>query len=252
MGSLTECVYSPLMEEEDNTAGWSKETIDYISKHKTKVQKSIRGIAKGLNKLLQTADVEDIYADVIMYMYNCDDYDISKAINRSSSGTMVSLEGYVHSCVKYCVMRYVTNTSKKEHEIVRDTIQDSEGKELSIFDTITDDKTSKSYDGLIYDIGAILRAVESYRYYYGPDLYMIWYIRLLTYNSENKDAYKEILEILDIDKKELSDIERKSKSDDLMTNIAKAITKCNVDEALEELEKYVYSHEKIKRVAANY
>ena len=53
---LSNLVYSPLVEEAEQLTGWSKSTIDYVLNNKTKVQTSIRGIAKGLNKIMQKTD----------------------------------------------------------------------------------------------------------------------------------------------------------------------------------------------------
>ena len=104
--SLSNLVYSPLKEEEKQLAGWSKATIDYVLNNKTKVQTSIRGIAKSLNKVLQKTDVDDAYMEILHYLYQSDDYNISKAYERSNNvGSIVSLDGYVHSCIKYCVIR---------------------------------------------------------------------------------------------------------------------------------------------------
>ena len=52
--SLQSLVYNPLLEEETNLTGWSKSTIDYVIKNRLKIHTSIRGIAKSLNKILQT------------------------------------------------------------------------------------------------------------------------------------------------------------------------------------------------------
>ena len=87
--NLSELVYNPLMEEEKQLAGWSKSTIDYVLNHKTKVNAAIRGIGKSLNKILQKSDIEDIYMEVLDYLYTCDDYNISKACERSSNAGVV-------------------------------------------------------------------------------------------------------------------------------------------------------------------
>ena len=50
---LSDISYSPLKEEEKSLTGWSKTTIDYVLKNKSKVKSSIRGISKNLNKVLQ-------------------------------------------------------------------------------------------------------------------------------------------------------------------------------------------------------
>lgn len=107
-------VYCPPMEEGvDDVTGWNKETIDYVTKHRTKVCNQIRGIAKNIRKHnLQPSDVEDIYEEVMLYLYKCDDYNIGKAIERSSTNNIVTLEGYLNVCIKYCVVRHCTNMYK--------------------------------------------------------------------------------------------------------------------------------------------
>lgn len=240
-------VYSPLKEEEQSLSGWCKSTIDYIEANRNRVVRTIKGIAKNISKQnLQSADVEDIYSEILMYLYKCDDYNIEKAIDRSSSGTIVSLEGYVNSCVKYCVIRYITTAYKVDKETVRE-YTDRDGKELSIFDTISDSKVA-DFERLIYSMDQQCKMSEHIRYKYGPDIYMIWYVRLLTMSNGQEETYKDILDVLGISKKELLSIERNAYQDDIMKNFAKSISNSGIDESISILEKYVYSAQKIKEV----
>lgn len=246
--SLSNLVYSPLKEEDKQLAGWSKSTIEYVLGHKTKVQNSIRGIAKSLNKMMQKTDVEDVYMEILDYLYASDDYNISKAYERSSNaGSIVSLEGYVHSCIKFCVIRYVTNSFNNEKNLVRDTIKDEDGKELSLFDTIPDTSDTK-YSDFCYNLDTICKAYESQRYAFGPDIFQIWFIRLQTMINNKNDRYKEILSILGISKKDISIIEQKADTDGAMISIAKAVTLIGVDDAVDIIKKYTYSADKIQRV----
>ena len=66
MGNLEKILYSPLAEEEvENVTGWCKETVDYVLAHRSKIERQIRGIARGYRKTaLQQLDVEDIYDEV--------------------------------------------------------------------------------------------------------------------------------------------------------------------------------------------
>lgn len=246
--SLSEIVYSPLKEESKQLTGWSKSTIEYVLSHKTKVQSSIRGIAKSLNKMMQKTDIEDVYMEILDYLYSSDDYNISKAYERSSSaGSIVSLEGYVHSCIKFCVIRYVTNSFNTEKNVIRDTIKDDDGKELSLFDTIPDTSDTK-YNDFGYQLDTICKAYESQRYEFGPDIFQVWFIRLQTMVNNKNDRYKEILSILGISKKDISIIEQKADTDGAMLSIAKAVTLIGVEEAIEVLRKYTYSANKIQEV----
>lgn len=247
-------VYCPPMEEgNEDVTGWDKETIEYVASHKSKIYTQIRGIAKNIRKHnLQNSDVEDIYSEVLMYLYNCDDYNISKAIERSNSNNIVSLEGYLNVCIKYCVVRYCTTMYKEEKEIVHDVISDDDGKELSILDNIADNRSNDHMDTIMYDLESLCRSCEAIRYKYGPDIYLVWYIRLLTLNKQNNDLYKDILSILGISKKELSNIEKYATEDELMTTFAKAVDISGIDGALKVIRPYVFSAKLIEETVTMY
>ena len=247
---LSDISYSPLKEEEKSLTGWSKTTIDYVLKNKSKVKSSIRGISKNLNKVLQSSDVEDVYMELLKYLYNCDDYNISKAYERSSSGAIVSLEGYIHICTKYCVKRYITDLYKIEKNVIREYTKDNDGKEMSLFDTISDNSGEISYSNIAYQLDTICKSFEYQRYLFGPDLFQIWFIRLQTIIHNKQDRYKDILSILGISKKEISRIEKETDKDGAMISIAKAVTLIGVDDAVKVLRKYVYSADRIEQVIA--
>lgn len=248
MSNQSNLIYSPLKEEEKSLVGWSKATIDYVTHNKSKVESSIRGIAKKLNKMIQRSDVDDIYMEILNYLYTCDDYNVSKAYERSkNAGAIVSLEGYVHSCIKFCVIRYVTKSYEVEKNHVRETIKDNDGKELSLFDTIPD-KKNESYTDIGYQLDAICKAFESQRYEFGPDLFQIWFIRLQTMINNKNDKYKEILEILGVSKKDMLNIERKLDTEGPMISIAKAVSLIGIEEAIKIISGYTYSASKIQKV----
>lgn len=247
--SLLSLVYNPLVEEEKNLTGWSKSTIDYVIGNKTKVNASIRGIAKSLNKILQKSDIEDIYMEILNYLYTCDDYNISKAYERSSNvGVIVSLEGYVHSCIKYCVIRYVTDGFRMEKNLVREHIKDNDGKELSLFDTIPDTNGYKAYNDMNYDLDEVCRAFENQRYQFGPDIFQIWFIRLQTMVHNKQDRFKDILTVLGISKKEIAQIEKMNDNEGAMMSIAKAVTLSGITESISVIRKYTYSADRIEQV----
>lgn len=250
--NLEVLVYTPLMEEgNEDVTGWDKETIAYVSKYKGKVYSQIRGIAKSIRKHnLQTTEVEEIYSDILMYLYNCDDYNISKAIERSNTNTIVSLEGYLNTCIRCCVIRHCTTAYKEEKEHIRDIYTDDDGKELSIFDSIPDTKSSEHMDVVLYDLEALCKSYEILRYKYGPDIYLVWYIRLLTMAANNDGLYKDILNILGISRKELLNIEKLAAEDELMTTLARAVNLAGMQNALRIIRKYVYSAKKIEETVA--
>jgi len=247
MRELSQILYSPLKEEDRALTGWSKSTVDYILTHKTKVCNTIRGIAKGLTKILQKADVENIYQEILIYMHTCDDYNISKACERSSTGMIVSLEGYVHSCIKFCVIRYVTKNFDIEKNEVSDITKDEDGKELSKFDTIADVR-NHGYEDYCYEIKEICRSYESERYQFGPDIYQIWYVRLLTMVYKKENSYIDILTVLGVSKPDISNVQKASNYDGAMLSIARAISIVGIESALDIIREYTYSADKIQRV----
>lgn len=251
--SLSELVYSPLKEEGTKLTGWSKSTIDYVLNNKKKVYTSIRGIAKIYNKVLQYSDIEDVYMEIINYLYRSDDYNIAKAYERSSSdGAIVSLEGYVHSCIKFCVIRYVTDDFKEESRLVRDKLQDDEGKEISLFDTLADTKNIDVFNSIGYQLESICKSYEHQRYAFGPDIFQIWFVRLQTIIYNKQNLYMDILNILGISKSEIIKVEKRANNDGAMVNIAKAITLIGAEEAVKILRDYTYSADKIEQVIKNF
>lgn len=240
--SLEELIYSPLMEEE-STTGWTKDTLDYVFNHEGKIKRQIRNIARGFRKSsLQTADVEDMYSDIVLYLYKNDDYDIDKAMDRSRSncGDIVSIEGYVSSCVKCCVMRACKQLGQHDRSIVPESVTSDDDHELSIFDSIADDKASINIDHLEYDIESLCKSFEPIRYRFGPDIYLVWYIRILTEKDRSGELFHGILEALGISKRELSRFS-KYREDSPMLSMAKAINLFGPKRVLKELRKYVYS-----------
>lgn len=248
MGNLEKIIYAPLMEEEsDDVTGWDKDTVRYAEKNRSKIERQIRAAARGLRKTgLQAWDVEDIYGEVILYLHKCHDYDISRAIDRSSTGNIVSLEGYVNSCIRFVVLRYCSQMASHEKETVSDTVYDGEDKELSIFNTIPDPNSEIDIDNMACDFPTLCKSCEPLRYRFGPDIYLILYVRLLCHSDITGDIYKNTLNVLGISKKDLSHIDRSSE-DAVIVSMVKAINSISQEEAVSTIEKYVYSANLIKQ-----
>lgn len=244
MSELTELVYSPLMEEEQPLVGWSKQTISYVTKHTKIVHNYIRGIAKLRGKLLSEQDVDDIYSELLQYLYQCDDWNLSKAYERSGSKSIVTLPAYVHVCTKFVTIRSVTKYYEHENNTVRDVVKENDGKELSIFDKIADTRVGDIIDGLTYNLENLCKSYEGIRYKYGPDLFQIWYVRLKTIQAEKQDKYSEILSVLGVSKKDVV----KLKNSDVMTSIAKAVSTHQLEESIKILANYVYSVNRLDRI----
>ncbi len=245
-------IYSPLLEEDKTVDSWDKLTIDYIYKNKSEVYKIINGIVRRTRKRpLQEVDIDDIFSEIVIYLYKSDDYNINKAIDNSKNGTIVSLEGYVNSCIGYCVMRYLSKMYNKNKNVINDSyINMGDSGNVSMFDYIPDNTYDEEVEDRWLDLEQQCKIHEHSRYKYGHDIFLIMYVRLLTLSKGLNGKYNEILNILGINRKELSNIEEEAlrDSEGIVTDITKAITNIEIDDAILVLEKYVHSAKNIKNV----
>lgn len=241
-------IYSPLMEDDsESVTGWEKDTIRLCLDSKSKIYKQIRGAAKGLGKItLSHSDLEDIYEELLMYLYKSDDYNLNKALERSRTDQMVTLEGYINTCIKYCVARHCTTSYKEDKIVLHDNgSTDDDGKEYSLLNNIPDTRPLDDMDTVMYDLENLCRTCEGQRYMgQDTDIYQVWFIKLLT-EGMPQDTYLRILDILDISKKELSSI-RTSDNDGMMAAFAHAIHICGTDRAKQIIRKYVFGAKQIE------
>lgn len=246
-------LYSPLLEEQDTSVkGWSKETIAYLTKNKSKVISHIRNVARKLGTdLFQNADIEDIYSEALLYFYGCDDYNISKAIERSSRGTVVTLEAYIYYCLKCCAMRNLDRRRKVDKHTAADTYRNESGALLSLLDLIPDKQSEEELEGVLVDLNQQCKMSEHLRYKYGLDIYQMWYVRLLTITEGLEEDYGHIMNILGITKSDISTMKEKSFKDEMMVGFAVAIDRTGIDESISILENYVYAAHHIRKAIEN-
>lgn len=244
--------YAPIMEPEEDIPelNWNKSTITYVINNKTRVMNSIRSVVKAVYKSqLQLTDLEDIWSEVVQYLYRCSDYDIEKAMEcseRNGSQTILTLEGYVNSNIKYCVKRYVSNMYTREKDIIKESVNDEDGRDGRILDMVADKESEGLYDEICYDAESALKSLESKRYRYGADIYLVLYVRYLTFNKQ-ETYYRQVLDILGIARKELSELERKISYDEDILNTAKALSLEDRETAKNQIRRFVYSAKLIDR-----
>ena len=242
-------VYCPFLEEE-STEGWDKETIEYIQNNRQKVMRAIYGIARSMGRRrLQTTDIEDIYSQLLLYMYKTEDYDVLKATSGCGDGRVLSLEGYINSCIKYCILRHIQEEGKEIRRRARNKVED--GRELELLDTVPDEEANELFDEILIDLKEYCDMCEHSRYKYGPDIFLVWYVRLLTL-GKREGLYEKVLEVLGIDRGELIKVEELSRKDGLMAGFAKAITTAGIDASINIIEDYVYSAARIREVIEQY
>ena len=242
--------YSPLVEAV-NDKGWEKQTIAYVMNNEKRVRNIISGIIRH-NRSMSYADVDDIYSTLISYLYNCADYSIDVACEKSGdSGSVISLEGYVRSCIKFCTKRFEVENFKVKSHIVEDSVTGSDDTEHSVFDTISDSRSEIKIDKTVYNLYNICKTYEYQRYTLGVDIFMVWFIRLKTMLC-NKD-YKKIITTLGVTKQDITAFEKDSRRDGVMMSIAKAVTMtASAEEALDIIRQFVYSVDKIERAIENF
>lgn len=238
-------LYYPLIEE-DTTKGWNKDTIEYLSNNRSKVYDMIRKSMKGHygNKY----DIDDIFGDLVEYMYRAEDYSLERATNHFSSASVIPIEGYINKSVENCVKRYFQKYARYEGQIKRELPYSTEdGKELNILDTVPDNGASEKIDEIVYDIEDVCKSSESYRYVYGVDIYMLWFIRLLLENKES-DIFNHVTSLLDC---EIHKINKKD-SGYLMSSFAKAINTAGTQKSIGVIKQYVYSADKVEEVVKQF
>lgn len=249
LNSLSEVIkYDLSKEDEEDIVGWDKLTVNYAITHKERISSYIKSFLFNKGELSANFDVEDIYMMLIEDLYKSCDYDLDLAYQRSKvPGSVVPVEGYVLSRVKYCVMRWI----KKHRDEAKHTISESKIKQdesyISLFDLSPD---NGNIDAVIdnQDLDTICKEHEYLRYRFGIDLFQIWFIRLCTIAYRKEDKYNDIIEVLGVTKKDVERFEDKTFKDEVMINIAKAITRIDMGSALYILSKYTYASNKIRMV----
>ena len=241
-------LYTPLKEEEI-CKGWNKMTVTYAIKNMSDIKKAIYTFSRATSKILQEADIDDCYEEFLLYLHNTNDYDMDIACERSSGKKedIISLESYVYTFLKFVVLRHIKKRTKIEVIEKSEICRTEDNEEFSLFDSIiTIDKYE--YETVeeenMNDLKTVCSTYEAYRYKYDFDIFEVWFIKLLCIKYQKDNLYKDILEILNIQKSDIT----KVGGSDLMYKIAKGISLSGIDKSIETLKGFVYSADKIEKV----
>ena len=238
--SIASNIYVPLMESEEKELSWNKDTVEFALNNKKTVENYIKKNSKSMGKITAN-DIDAIYSDLLSYLYKNEDYNLVDAYNKSSSNTVVSLSGYIYSCCKFCTKKYMTDKYKISKVSVSETVE-YDGDELPIFDTIADTKSYEQFESIGLGLNEICKTYRCYRYRFGQDIFLMWFIRLLTINYGKADKFKNVSAMLGID----STIGVNCESEQVMIDIAKAVSLVGVDDAIDIIKKYVYSADRVE------
>ena len=248
MKQLEQAIYTPLFEDDVvDVTGWDKETVKYAIKNSKIIKKRIHAEAVRLVKNVDKELVNDIFQEVMLYMYKSDDWNSVKAVEKSSTGKMVDIKGYVNSIVRFCVLRNCVEDYRHKRNKISEVFKDVDDKELSILDTIPDVHSSEAFNVFDFDFETLCRSYEPLRYRFGPDLYLVLYVRILTAeNGRYDNVYLNILDVMGISKTDIMNLNSKAE-DAAMVNMVSAIKNISASEAISILERYVYSASMVKK-----
>ena len=242
-------LYAPLCEGESNLCpSWDKESLRYAMNHKKQLLKYIESScnSKPTKNKLSKDDYDDIYEELIIFLYKHKDYSEELAYNKERK-SFVDLKSYIEIMAGYMCQTYIQNDKKTNSNRV-DHIQQVGDEEVNILDN-TKDESKEINISKFLSLDKILEQNLCNRYYNNVDIYLVWYIRITT---ENDDTYNKVLGILNINKNNIKSKKRvETKLSELMKSIAKAVSLEGTESAKETLKKYVYSYDDIDRLIAN-
>jgi len=246
--SIQAALYTYPFEGDSAEKGWSKSTVIYLIENRDKVYRTIRGMVKNMRCIINSYDVDDLYQEILEYMSSCEDYDVSKAYSKRGDGTIVGIEGYVHSCVKFCIKRYITRNYRITKNHIDNIVKDEAGDDNSIFNYIPDQKSYTQYSDKLLSIEEICKNSEEKRYKFGMDIFTMFYVAMVLEKIDKRHKMKEVITALNIIGKELEDTRIRAERDGIASEIARAVALTNLEKAIEEIGKYVYGKESIDKL----
>lgn len=239
--SLPMLVYSPL-KEDDTKEGWDKSTIEYVRNNEKKVRKMISAVANRNNFKVQKIEADDILSELYSYFHSIEDYDIGRASeNIENGGSAMSFESFVQKAVDNCTKRYISSRGKNDKQLVPNTYMDGD-EQVDIWERIADPKAEADVSEILEsDLDMLCSQNEWQRYQLGCDIFKVFYITVLTNSLGRNDILKDILETIGETKQTPGECDIPP----LGQEIARQISSIGQDRAMDILENYVFSAEKV-------
>lgn len=242
-------IYSGLIESKIEEKSWDKDTVKWVLANEKKVKQIINSVGyKMRHSSLQKGCVEDIYNLVLEYFYKSKDYDLEKA-NRGDKE--VSIDGYVLSCVRGCVLNYMSNEIQNEMKLVYSN-KGKDGDELDVLSTIKDSRSEKEYSLIENNLTTTLRAYRYKQYKFGVDMYKVLLIRLLLMALDKSDAeYIQTMEMMDINVQNLKKADRIANREDMMIELVSCVSHMDIWKAIDTLKENVHCGNTIVELISN-
>ncbi len=237
-------IYCGLHEEDRCCNSWDKQTIYWINANEKKVKRLINSVGYGIKRrALCSGDVDDIFSDIRLKLYEKEDYIAEKALGRNNY--IITLEDYVMKVARDITMRTILKQIEDSSSIHDMRYKDKDGIEKDDFDKLEDKKTGKEFDKEVYKLKDMLKSYSFKRYKYGIDTYTLLMIRLLTTVCGKDYLYKSSLELLGYDIEHLDRIEKKAFNDEMLLDIIKGITMMDTWDAIELLKQHIHCGQEI-------
>lgn len=224
-------------ENSNNEWAWEKTTIHYTIDNAKKIKSQINWLGRGR---INGYEAEDIYAEFLLYLYNKEDYNPTIV---GSSGTNVTIDGYVSYCVKKFVENYIYKKIKNSNNEKIITIKE---EDINLLDIIRDPRTTSDYDEILSESMKLQEALENVqykRYRYGIDFFNVFFIKL-TANGKCDMECEKIFKALGIDNKTLQKFHKSIVKDEELMNVVRLIALDR--DAHKKLERMVYGAKAIK------
>jgi len=234
------------LKEVESCKGWDKETITHVLKYRARIKGIIQYSMR--RNGIQAVEVDDIYQDLLNDLYEVDDYDILME-NRSRS-----VFHYISKRLEFIMHRVTTSYYKNKKLMSRNTLENEDGDETSIFDLLEAENRDEenTIQQIEYeDIEAYIDDIECRRYYFGFDIYQFFYVFIsLKDKVETSELWGAISVVCCVDIKDIS-----SGRDEIYRNVdfrsfVLVLTMADKDKVLSILGKYVYGKKQIDKLIA--
>lgn len=184
------------LKEQTDNIGWNKKIVEYVLNHEKEIIRIIKGVALKSPQVLHNDYIEEVLAELRLKLYTVADYDEKIAAERSVGTKIITLESYVGQIAKMITKAYISRKYSDFQNIVYKEIKVGEYEEpLSLLDSVPDNKAQEDFEVRTCTLNAQLKLSEPYRYAYGIDLFLFFYIKL-HYLEANQTQW--LLKTLDI------------------------------------------------------
>jgi hypothetical protein len=229
--------------KDEEAKNWDKQSIRYVTENTDEVMSSIRRLVKKICKV--PVEEDDIYMMLVEKLYETNDYDIGRAINKET-GTIMSISDFVRLHIKYIILsEHCKRSEISSREI---SYVANEDDETNIFDIIAWKDNTEQPININYSVKDICKHNEHTRYIYGVDIFQLWAVCILARRYDKTEKLKYIMSALCIESKNVEKILRSHKTEEIVEDMVRAIEADGIEKAITDIKEYVYAFDKIDEI----